>query len=34
MAISLIHVDETVSPDVLTELRQLPQIVSAALLHL
>jgi len=34
MAISLIHVDETVSPDVLAELRRLPQIVSAALLHL
>jgi len=34
MAISLIHVDETVSPDVLAELRRLPQIVSAELLHL
>jgi D-3-phosphoglycerate dehydrogenase / 2-oxoglutarate reductase len=34
MALSLIHVDEVVSPDVLTRLRTLPQIVTAQLLHL
>ncbi|HJQ85316.1 MAG TPA: phosphoglycerate dehydrogenase [Candidatus Binatia bacterium] len=34
MALSLIHVDEPVSGEVLDELRQLPQIVSAQVLHL
>jgi D-3-phosphoglycerate dehydrogenase len=34
MALSLIHVDEPVSPDVLEELRTLPEIVSAQLLEL
>ena len=34
MALSLIHVDEPVPPDVLGELRRLPQIVAAQLLHL
>jgi D-3-phosphoglycerate dehydrogenase / 2-oxoglutarate reductase len=34
MALSLIHVDEPVSPEVLDELRTLPEIVSAQLLRL
>ena len=34
MALSLIHVDEPVPPEVLAELRQLPQIVSADVLQL
>jgi D-3-phosphoglycerate dehydrogenase len=34
MAISIIHVDQPVPPDVLTELRTFPQIVSAHLLRL
>jgi L-serine deaminase len=34
MALSLIHVDEPVQPDVLDELRRLPQIVSAQVLRL
>jgi D-3-phosphoglycerate dehydrogenase len=34
MALSLIHVDEPVSPEVLAELRTLPQIVSAQVLRL
>jgi len=34
MALSLIHVDGAVSPDVLARLRTLPQIVSAQLLEL
>ena len=34
MAISLIHVDDAVPPDVLAELRKLPQIVSADVLRL
>jgi len=34
MALSLIHVDEVVPPEVLAELRTLPQIVSAQLLRL
>jgi len=34
MALSLIHVDEPVPPEVLADLRKLPQIVSAAVLSL
>ena len=34
MALSLIHVDEPVPPEVLSDLRKLPQIVSAAVLSL
>jgi D-3-phosphoglycerate dehydrogenase len=34
MALSLIHVDDPVPPEVLAELRRLPNIVSAELLHL
>jgi len=34
MALSLIHVDEPVPPDVLDALRTLPQIVSAQQLRL
>jgi D-3-phosphoglycerate dehydrogenase len=34
MAISLIHVDDTVPPEVLEELRTLPEIVSAQLIQL
>ncbi len=34
MALSLIHVDDPVAPEVLAELRTLPQIVSAQLLQL
>ncbi|HEY3187002.1 MAG TPA: ACT domain-containing protein, partial [Solirubrobacteraceae bacterium] len=33
-ALSLIHIDEPVSAAVLDELRTLPQVVSAQLLHL
>jgi len=34
MAISLIHVDDPVPPEVVAELRKLPQIVSADVLRL
>ncbi|TMA68960.1 MAG: ACT domain-containing protein [Deltaproteobacteria bacterium] len=34
MALSLIHVDDPVPPEVLAELRKLPQIVSADVLRL
>jgi len=34
MALSLIHVDDPVAPEVLAELRTMPQIVAAQLLHL